>query len=188
MNPNEFIKNHTLEIAKEIIKKAPLNASKVVYRNENCSIYFKKSKNGNVMSFNEYLGKFTYQRTANCAWYAPEMIDLIELNNSIESIEMIELFESLATAKKVFQDGIGFHSVLIGGYEIPIERLKTAIYDYKDIYINDVKHQIQYGVPVLSNSKAGCVFFPYTSMTIGIDLAEGPDWTSPVSINGDDNA
>ncbi|MRA47258.1 hypothetical protein [Acinetobacter pittii] len=185
MNTNEFIKYHTLEIAKEIIEKAPLHASKVVYRNENSSIYFKKSKNGNVMSFNEYLGKFTYHRTSNCAWYAPEMIDLIELKNSIESVEIIELFESLATAKKVYQDGIGFHSVLIGGYEIPIERLKTAISDYEDIYINNVELQIQYGIPVMSNTKAGCVYFPYTSITIGIDLASGPDWTPPVSINGD---
>jgi hypothetical protein len=51
-----------------------------------------------------------------------------------------------------------------------------------------VKHKIQYGIPVLSNSKAGCIYFPYTSVTIGIDLASGPDWTPPVSINGEDNA
>ncbi|EPG5847198.1 hypothetical protein LJN79_000273 [Acinetobacter baumannii] len=51
--------------------------------------------------------------------------------------------------------------------------------------IINVKHQIQYGIPVLSNSKAGCVYFPYTSMTIGIDLAEGPDWSA--SIQGDNS-
>lgn len=185
MNTNEFIKYHTLEIAKEIIEKAPLNASKVVYRNENCSIYFKKSKNGNVMSFNEYLGKFTYQRTANCAWYAPEMIDLVELKNSIESVEIVELFESLATAKKVYQDGIGFHSVLIGGYEIPIERLKTAIADYEAINESDVKILNDFGIPVMPDRKAGSILDLHTSITIGIDLASGPDWTPPVSINGE---
>lgn len=48
-----------------------------------------------------------------------------------------------------------------------------------------IKHEIQYGIPVMSNTKAGCIYFPYTSITIGIDLAEGPDWSA--SIQGDNS-
>ncbi|MCG9492712.1 hypothetical protein MCL36_09235 [Acinetobacter pittii] len=51
-----------------------------------------------------------------------------------------------------------------------------------------VKYETQFGIPVTSDRKAGSMVDLGTSITIGIDLAEGPDWSAPVSINGDDNA
>lgn len=47
-----------------------------------------------------------------------------------------------------------------------------------------VKNETQFGIPVMSDSKAGSILDLCTNVTIGIDLASGPDWTLPVSING----
>ncbi|ENU46300.1 hypothetical protein I6L25_12965 [Acinetobacter nosocomialis] len=192
MKAYKFIQNFSFEKTKEIVENAPDQALKVVYRNEYLCIYYKKSKNGNVMSYNEYLKKFTYQRTSNRVWDAPEMSDLLELKQFVESIVIITKLGGISEAKEDLLicnlSDCGETVYLKESGEIfrcSTERLKQAISDYEDVYINDVKHQIQYGLPVLSNSKAGCVFFPYTSMTIGIDLAEGPDWST--SIPGDNS-
>jgi len=47
-----------------------------------------------------------------------------------------------------------------------------------------VKHEIQFGIPVMSDRKAGNMVDLGANVTIGIDLANGPDWSAPVSING----
>ncbi|MFA3645119.1 hypothetical protein KWD77_16575 [Acinetobacter baumannii] len=61
-------------------------------------------------------------------------ICLSDLERLVTSIEIIDLFESIKGAKDAHKNGIGFHTVLIGGYEIPIERLGQAVTDHESIY------------------------------------------------------
>lgn len=61
-------------------------------------------------------------------------IRLSDLEILVTSIEIVELFESVKGAKDAHKNGIGFHTVLIGGYEIPIERLGQAVADHESIY------------------------------------------------------
>lgn len=50
--------------------------------------------------------------------------------------------------------------------------------------IIQVKNEPHFGIPVMSDRKAGNMVDLDANVTIGIDLANGPDWSAPVSING----
>ena len=186
MNEKEFIKVAGLVNAKDVINHAPEKAQRYSPQYE---AYYKQGK-ATWMWLEGYEGWIR-----NEVFQEPydQAIDLSEIKELVKSLEIINDLEGLKQSKSALRElnELGWNSFehrWIDNWTCTKERLEQAISDYEDVYVNDVIHQIQYGIPVLSNSKAGCVYFPYTSITIGIDLAKCPDWTPPVSINGDDNA
>lgn len=75
--------------------------------------------------------KYLIEQNINCNDFEFSLEDLKDLATSVE---IVELFESIEGAKDAHKNGLGFHSVLIGGYEIPIARLGDAIKDHESIY------------------------------------------------------
>lgn len=180
-----FIENNSEQSAINVVKNAITNAPKGATRySYSAQKYYKQSK---LIWIWTGLG---WRKISNDMAGFQDSIILVELENLAESLEIINELEGLEQSKSALKElnELGWNSFehrWIDNWTCTKERLEQAITDYEDVYVNDVKHQIQYGIPVMSNSKAGCVYFPYTSMTMGIDLADGPDWSA--SIKGDNS-
>ncbi|EJB8459108.1 hypothetical protein MW354_000302 [Acinetobacter baumannii] len=185
MNEKKFIKVAGLVNAKDVINHAPDKAQRYSPQYE---AYYKQGK-ATWMWLEGYKGW-----TKNEVFKEPydQAIDLLELERLVESIEIVTKLGGISEAKEDLLicnlSDCGETVYLKESGEVfrcSTERLKQAISDYEDVYTNDFELQIQYGIPVMSNTKAGCVYFPSTCMTIGIDLAIGSDWSA--TIQGDNS-
>jgi len=120
MKADQFIKDHGLERAREVVEGAPEGASHFMYDSElMVTDYLKHRPDVSEFSFDLWCGKYW-------GWKpflrSKKRLDLPDLKRLVESVDLVNTFGGLKAAKSYVPDGY------------KSERLKQAIQDYESIY------------------------------------------------------
>ncbi|SSO90986.1 hypothetical protein [Acinetobacter baumannii] len=131
MKPEQFIREFGVDKAREVLEIVPENEHYFT------NVMIKPCGNwvySQIARLTHHDGvKFNVSFKLLEEW-KPKFVNLKDLKRLVESVEIVELFDSIEGAKDAYKNGLGFHSILIGGYEIPIARLGDAIKDHESIY------------------------------------------------------
>ncbi|MDO7392262.1 hypothetical protein Q5X44_18280 [Acinetobacter baumannii] len=128
MKPEQFIREFGVEKAREVVEGAPEWATHYGLRQ------YRQWEGRILKTFTDESWRSTAVFGGNLRFIEDDCLKVQDLKRLVQSVEIVELFESIEGAKDAYKNGLGFHSVLIGGYEIPIVRLGDAIKDHESIY------------------------------------------------------
>ncbi|SST19937.1 hypothetical protein [Acinetobacter baumannii] len=128
MKPEQFIREFGVDKAREVVEGAPEGATHYGLRQ------YRQWEGRILKTFTDESWRSTAVFGGNLRFIEDDCLKVQDLKRLVQSVEIVELFESIEGAKDAYKNGLGFHSVLIGGYEIPIVRLGDAIKDHESIY------------------------------------------------------
>ncbi len=130
MNATDFIKQHCVDKAREVVEGAPETATHFLYDAElDSADYLKHVPCVSEFSFDlwDAGGWKPFLRTK-------KRIDLSDLKRVVESVELVEQFgNELAGAKQLLEFSKDCKTIELSGSVITVERLKQAISDYESI-------------------------------------------------------